>query len=123
MALMARVLTELQNILLIPNLTNLDIWIKCSCTHLPIAQQQIPAGGIPYIELDLSNEGICLALSARSETYMNRIKEAATRITHADNIYLPEIKYGCPYYNAMQNNLQINIVPPAAAAAVPAAED
>ena len=123
MALMAHVIQELQNVLMIPNPTNLDVYIKCSCTRLPIAQQQIPAGGIPYIELDLSNERICLALSANSETYMQRIKDAATRIAHADNIYLPDINYGCPYYNAIQNNLQIDIVPPVVPAAVPAAED
>ena len=84
MALMAHVIQELQNVLMIPNPTNLDVYIKCSCTRLPIAQQQIPAGGIPYIELDLSNERICLALSANSESYMQRIKDASKRTPHTE---------------------------------------
>ena len=120
MALMTRVIEELENVLMIPNPINLDVWITCSCSRLPIAQAQIPAGGIPYIEFDLSHERICLALSANSESYMKKIKDAAMRIAHTEQIYLPDINYACPYYNALQNNIQINIVPPVV---VPAAED
>ena len=75
----------------------------------------------PLIEFDLSNERICLALSANSESYMQKIKDAAMRIAHTEQIYLPDINYACPYYNALQNNLQNNIPPPPVV--VPAAED
>ena len=117
---MRRVIQELENVLRISNPSNLDVWIQCSCTRLPIAQAQIPAGGIPYIDLDLSHERICLALSANSESYMENIKNAAMRIAHTEQIYLPDINYACPYYNALQNNIQNNIPPPVV---VPAAED
>ena len=101
--------------------SNFDVWIKCSCTRLPMAQAQIPAGGIPYIGLDLSHERICLALSANSESYMENIKNAAMRIAQTEQIYLPDINYACPFYNALQNNLQNNNPPPPVV--VPAAED
>ena len=115
MALMRRVIQELENVLRIPNPTNLDIWIQCSCTRLPIAQAQIPAG-IPHIGFDLSNERLCLALSANGESYMQNIKNEAMRIADREHIYLPEINYACPYYNALQNNAPLPV-------AVPAAED
>ena len=115
MALMRRVFQELEAVLMTPNPTNLDIWITCCCTRLPIPQAQIPAG-IPHIGFDLSNERLCLALSANGETYMQNIKNEAMRIADREHIYLPEINYACPYYNALQNN----IPPPVA---VPAAED
>ena len=120
MALIRRVVQELENVLRIPNPTNLNIWIQCSCKQLPIAQAQIPAGGIPYIAFDLSHERICLALSAKGESYMEKIKNEARRISYTEGIYLPEINYACPYYNGLLNNLGNNIPPPVV---VPAAED
>ena len=102
MALMRRVLQELEAVLLTPNPTNLDIWITCCCTKLPIPHAQIPLG-IPHIGFDLSNERLCLALSANGETYMQNIKNEAMRIADREHIYLPEINYACPYYNALKN--------------------
>ena len=86
MALMRRVIQELENVLRTPNPTNLDIWIQCSCTRLPIAQAQIPAG-IPHIGFDLSYERLCLALSANGEIYMQNIKNEAKRIADREHIF------------------------------------
>ena len=112
MALMRRVLQELEAVQLIPNPTNLDIWIICSCTKLPIDAAQIPLA-IPHIGFDLTHEKMCLALSARGQIYIQEIRNEAMRIADRDRIYLPGINYACPYYNT-SNHIPLPVAAPAA---------
>ena len=101
MALIRRVLRELEAVLIMPNPTNLDIWIICSCTNLPLDAAQTPLA-IAHIGLDLTHENMCLALSARGQNYLQQIKKEAMRIAERDRIYLSQIHYAC-HYHALHN--------------------
>ena len=58
---------------------------------------------IPHIALDLREERICLALSARGQNYLQQMRTEAITIVEGDNIYVPQIQYACPFFNALNN--------------------
>ena len=112
MALMNRVLQALRNTMETPNPTNLDVWVHCSCQHMPLNGANVPVD-IPHIPLDLTREKRCLALSARGEQYLQQLRSEAIAIAERSNIYVPQILYACPFHNAL-HNIKIPFAAPAA---------
>ena len=94
------------------NSANLDIWVLCSFSHLPLNNVNWVLN-FPHIPLDLRDEGKCLALSARSETYMQRMQTEALTICERDHNYVPQINYSCHFYKAL-NGIQLPVFVPAA---------
>ena len=68
---------------------------------------------IPHIALDLREERICLALSARGQNYLQQMRTEAITIAERDNKYVPQIQYACPFFYAL-NNIQLPVAAPAA---------
>ena len=112
MILINRVLEKLRDLLKVPNPSQMDIWIFWECENLGLDGGNAVLD-IPHIALDLRGEKKCLALSARSKSYMNQMTNEARAIGERDKIYVPHIHYACSFYNAL-HGIQLPMPVPAA---------